>query len=951
MKISFPPVFYLLLALFADWASAGPIQAWKTRNPDSLNTISWTGSGWVATSSGNLMFTTADGVTWQSSIRSGSEPAGVVQLGDTLIAPGPATQCLLSRNGGANWLMRETRPSLSVKTVAGNGSIAVAIDSFGTKVTTTVDGVTWTAPASVAGLGGSALCWTGDRFVAVGKSNIAFSLDGITWTSATWSGRWLNDVTGQANGRLLAVGVQGQIGKSTDGGSTWTAIDSTIDQHLEDVAGVEGTYVAIDSNYDLHHSTDGVVWANVTPPTPSYEYWLDVGWNGTYFLAVGSGGAVAKSQDGIHWEDHSLGTNGVLNDIANGPPGFVAVGAKSLLFSPDGIAWKRLPVGDGIDWNGVGWCLDRFVVVGAGGKIGSSPDGLSWSIADKANGDYLRQVTWNGSRAVATGPLGAVYTSEDLEIWTRRTSGIPASWAGGPNVWTGTRFVAFDTAQSGGTDQRVVRSANGIDWSATADEVTNAEAMACGGGKIVAINATYRAVSVDDGESWTLSAPFSPYAFGKEIIWDGIRFIASANNAVWTSPDGTVWTNANQNTTYSINGLASTAAGYIGVSAFGNIWTSGFSDWPTASVAAVTAGEGAGSAILTASLSQATGEDTTLEFTTMPQTASEGVDYQSTSGTVVIPAGQSQASIVVPILDDAVFESSETFLVSFSSVAGGQGAHLVTGTARVTISNNDLARLYVDDLTVNEADGTAVVKIRCPDLRQPTISVVAATAADTGVTSATSGTDYVSRSATLIMPPDVNELSFAVALVDDYVPERQETFRVLLSGSTNIADGTAVVTIVDGGPGYDGWAQQQGYIFSQHSRFIASGDYDKDGNVNLVSFAMGLPINQNVATAGAAWLPAVRPPVGPSDRMTLETFVPNPLPVGVRWEVHESTDCQTWISVATATPTVDWAGLPGINIVTGEPSGGRRILTVSSSFTRETQPSGMMRMKWTQLAP
>jgi hypothetical protein len=187
--------------------------------------------------------------------------------------------------------------------------------------------------------------------------------------------------------------------------------------------------------------------------------------------------------------------------------------------------------------------------------------------------------------------------------------------------------------------------------------------------------------------------------------------------------------------------------------------------------------------------------------------------------------------------------------------------------------------------------------------------------------------------------------------VDDYVPERQEIFRVLLSGSTNIADGTALVTIVDGGPGYDGWAQQQGYNSAQHSRFIASGDYDMDGNSNLVSYAMGLPINKSVAAAAGAWLPTMRPPAGQSDRMILETLVPDPLPVGVQWQVQESTDGQTWTSVATAAPSADWVGSPGINIMKGEPAGGRRLVKVSNSFTRETHSVGMMRMKWTQLAP
>ena len=85
--------------------------------------------------------------------------------------------------------------------------------------------------------------------------------------------------------------------------------------------------------------------------------------------------------------------------------------------------------------------------------------------------------------------------------------------------------------------------------------------------------------------------------------------------------------------------------------------------------------------------------------------------------------------------------------------------------------------------------------------------------------------------------------------------------------------------------------------------------------------------------------------------MTLETSVPDPLPVGVRWEVQQSTNGQSWTSVASATHVTPWVGNAGIPIVVGEPSAGRRVVTVGSSFTRQDFAVGMMRMKWTLMSP
>lgn len=950
-------VVSVLLLLAGVAVAETPIQPWKQRNPGSLSQLSWLGDRWMAVSESKLIFTSPDGVDWQSAPYGTYGITAVARIGDAFLAPTSSSKTLLSMNGGANWFLRDN-PAAAARVFAGNGSLVVGIgnDATGTKVVTTTDGFTWTATETVpSALADGALVWTGDRFVAVGQDKIAWSINGSTWTITTWTGQWLHDVTGQPGGPLLAVGDQGQIARSTDGGATWAASVAPINNNFLEVAGVAGSYVAINGNHKLLHSADGLTWTEVGPLVPRPASYYDVGWNGAYFLAVGDGGAVVKSTDGILWQDHSMGApTWPLVDVVVGPPGIVAIGRDSLLFSPDsGIGWKRIAAGDGVDWRGIAWCGDRFVSVGGEGQVATSADGLNWTIATVPGVGFggFYQVAWNGSRAVVTGPQGAVYTSENLMDWTRRSNGIPTYWMGCPVAWTGSRFVAFSANSS---DERVLCSASGIDWTASEEPVMQADAIACGGGRIVAVDGGVLALSSDDGETWTVNYPGLPFFSPRELIWDGTRFVAGGFISPWTSHDGVTWTDSKQGTTYQLNGLATTAEGYIGVSAFGYIWTSGSDDRPVASIASITAGEASGAATFTVTLSHATGQDLEIDYATVPGTATEGADYQAASGTVVVPAGQSQATITVPVLDDAFYEFSENFSLSITGVSGGKGAFFESTSPKATISNNDPARLYVDDLTVNEAAGTASVKIRCPDPRQSTLSVFVRTnVAGTGPNHASSPADFTSRSATLSLPPEANETYFDVKVADDYILESNETFEVLLSiSSLTLGDESATITIVDGGPGYDGWVrQQQGFNVGILSAYQPTADRDKDGNQNLVSFAMGSPVGQPVAVAAASWRPFLHPPAAVGDRMILETSVPDPLPIGVRWEVQQSTNGQSWTSIASATPTTSWVGNAGIPVVIGEPSAGRRIVTVGSSFTRQDSAAGMMRMKWTLLSP
>ncbi len=87
-------------------------------------------------------------------------------------------------------------------------------------------------------------------------------------------------------------------------------------------------------------------------------------------------------------------------------------------------------------------------------------------------------------------------------------------------------------------------------------------------------------------------------------------------------------------------------------------------------------------------LSRALSETVTVDYATSDGTATVGVDYTSTSGTLTFDAGQTEKTISVPVLDDAIDEGSETFTLTLSNASGGN-AYLSDADATGTIENID----------------------------------------------------------------------------------------------------------------------------------------------------------------------------------------------------------------------------------------------------------------------
>ena len=211
------------------------------------------------------------------------------------------------------------------------------------------------------------------------------------------------------------------------------------------------------------------------------------------------------------------------------------------------------------------------------------------------------------------------------------------------------------------------------------------------------------------------------------------------------------------------------------------------------SIADGAAPESGGELMFVVSLDGTRASQVFVDYATVDGTASAGADYDAVSGTLVFEPGERTVSIAVPLLDDALDEPDESFVLLLSNPVG---ADLTTESATGTIHDDDEApTLSVGDAEGGEDIGDLVFDVVLSAASARTVTLRYATADRT----ATSGDDYRRASGTLTFVPGQTVGSIRVAVVDDALHEPDETFELVLSDPTAavLATPSAAGTIRD----------------------------------------------------------------------------------------------------------------------------------------------------------
>ena len=182
---------------------------------------------------------------------------------------------------------------------------------------------------------------------------------------------------------------------------------------------------------------------------------------------------------------------------------------------------------------------------------------------------------------------------------------------------------------------------------------------------------------------------------------------------------------------------------------------------------------------------------------TVPVTVSETGDFLAGTAptSVTFAANSVEATLALLTVDDVLDEMDGTIEVTM----GEGNEYVITGprTVRMLVSDNDaMPAVRIGGGRVEEDAGEITLPVSLRGASAYPVSVTWMTADMT----AQAGTDYQASSGRFTFGPGETEGTVRIAVLNDLVPEEDETFSVTLSSPTNAVldqESSATVTIVD----------------------------------------------------------------------------------------------------------------------------------------------------------
>ncbi|WP_425075778.1 DUF7619 domain-containing protein [Psychroserpens sp. S379A] len=188
--------------------------------------------------------------------------------------------------------------------------------------------------------------------------------------------------------------------------------------------------------------------------------------------------------------------------------------------------------------------------------------------------------------------------------------------------------------------------------------------------------------------------------------------------------------------------------------------------------------------------------DVSIVFSTSSGTAGAS-DYNDTSTTVTIPAGQNSGNIIISTLDDTLTEADETYTISGNITTGNTTNANVTIT--VTIIDNDTPPTLLPfyEYTTYEGSGnnSSYVSVSLDREFNSDINIQFNTSNGTA-----GDTDFTSISQTKTISAGDRNTYFIIPITDDVLDEPEETINItatVISGNTANTMVTGTVTIID----------------------------------------------------------------------------------------------------------------------------------------------------------
>jgi len=359
-----------------------------------------------------------------------------------------------------------------------------------------------------------------------------------------------------------------------------------------------GKFVAVGDGGMIHTSPDGLVWDDGRRPLTTIL--RKVIYANGQFVAVGHEGVIVSSPDGTLWTSRASNTTNSLHAVAFGNGKYVACGKDGqLAISNDGVTWLPHSVGTAnLDWITFGSGVFVTESPNAAGDLHAvrvSTDGLTWTSAifpatpshPLAPNEVIEVTFANGMFVASTGVSSSGFPPRLKFRWYTSSDGT--NWTAGADVGEfgygvglgGHRFLTFANdafIESFFIDfSRFAYTTNGSDYALVArpNDSDEATGIAYGSGQYVLAALNGKVWTSTTGKSWTQS-------YGglrtdiRRVIWGAGKYLAVANGGqILTSSDGTSFAAVPASPSLAYGDIAFDGSNYVAVAAGGALYSSG----------------------------------------------------------------------------------------------------------------------------------------------------------------------------------------------------------------------------------------------------------------------------------------------------------------------------------------------------------------------------------------
>lgn len=190
----------------------------------------------------------------------------------------------------------------------------------------------------------------------------------------------------------------------------------------------------------------------------------------------------------------------------------------------------------------------------------------------------------------------------------------------------------------------------------------------------------------------------------------------------------------------------------------------------------------------------------TVQYATSDSTATADDDYVAQSGTLTFEPGETEKIVTVIVNNDSHDDGDfETVLLTISTPTGATLGVKTVGTGRIEDDDPpDPPAFSVMDATGRETPGGSTVD--CTVTLSFASSEITSVTFSTNNQSASSTSDYVSRTVRITFNPGETSKQISLQIIDDEIQEPTETFLIFIvdpSSNATIARSNGTATILD----------------------------------------------------------------------------------------------------------------------------------------------------------